>query len=68
MLTPKEGDYEALEEIVTNQQRKALETGVLFDSREGWGHVITSPDRWSSNLVTGTDWHWHGDFIDQGLL
>lgn len=68
MLHPKEGDFENLEKIVERQQRKAFETGILFDLKEGWGHNITSPDRWISNLKTGTEWTWHGNFVDQGLL
>ncbi|OEU07617.1 hypothetical protein FRACYDRAFT_251040 [Fragilariopsis cylindrus CCMP1102] len=51
MLTPKEGDYEQLQEIVTNQQRTALHTGILFDPVMGWGHIITTPD---SVLITTT--------------
>ena len=78
MLTPKEGDYEQLQEIVTNQQRTALHTGILFDPVMGWGHIITEPDSVlitatsttaiTSNATTTTLWSWHGDFIDQGLL
>jgi len=68
MLHPKEGDYENLEKIIERQQQKASETGILFDLKEGWGHNITSPDRWKSNLHKGTDWKWHGNYVDQGLL
>jgi len=69
MMTPHKGDYEAIEKIIEHQQYRALETGVIFDPIEGWGHKITPPDSWiSTKEPNGTEWSWHGDFVDQGLL
>ena len=68
MLAPKEGDYEALQTIITKQQRNALESGMIFDRQVGWGHTIESPDFWTTWSSKGTEWKWHGDFADQGLL
>ena len=59
MLAPKKGDYEELTNIIDNQQRKALTTGVVFDKVEGWGHKIVPPDHWKTNLKSSTgEWGW----------
>jgi lipopolysaccharide biosynthesis glycosyltransferase len=71
ILTPRPGDYQMLQDIVQRQERKIL-AGQKFSKREGWGHVITPPDAWHSTRgregPNATDWDWHGDFADQGLL
>ena len=59
MLAPKKGDYEELTNIIDNQQRKALTTGVVFDKVEGWGREIVPPDHWMTNLKSSTgEWGW----------
>jgi lipopolysaccharide biosynthesis glycosyltransferase len=71
MLAPHPGDFQMLQDIIHRQERKIL-AGQVFSKREGWGHVITPPDAWHSTRgqegPNATDWAWHGDFADQGLL
>jgi hypothetical protein len=60
-----------LQDIIHRQEQQML-AGQAFSKREGWGHVITPPDAWHSTRrregPNATDWTWHGDFADQGLL
>jgi alpha-N-acetylglucosamine transferase len=71
LLAPRKGDFEKLQDIVHRQERQIL-SGHGFSKKEGWGHVITPPDAWHSTSgregLNATDWDWHGDFADQGLL
>jgi hypothetical protein len=71
MLSPKEGDYEQLQEIIHRRERQVM-NGEDFDRVTGWGHIITPPDKWHSlsgiEGLNATLWSWHGDFADQGLL
>ena len=70
MLEPKPGDYQAVQDIIEKHEEKVVTSGKPFDPIEGWGHVITPPDRWISLLGregnNATRWEWHGDFADQG--
>jgi hypothetical protein len=77
MLSPGQGEYEQVQSIIARQEEKAmtLPPPKRFDAIEGWGHVITPPDRWQSLLGREMDdnhnntiWDWYGDFADQGLL
>jgi hypothetical protein len=71
MLTPKEGDFEQLQQIIHRRETEIL-SGKEFSRSTGWGHHITPPDHWRSTSgregPNATDWFWHGDFADQGLL
>ena len=69
MFTPHAQDYAEITQIIDQHERKALETGIIFDPVEGWGHKITPPDKFRTNIGSSSStWHWHGDFVDQGLL
>jgi hypothetical protein len=71
MLQPKEGDFKLIQDIITKQEAKVIESGKHFDNITGWGHVIKPPDRWRSLMLkegaNATVWKWHGDFADQGM-
>lgn len=69
MLSPKEGEYDEITEIIHTRQEKAkkIKKGVKFDKVEGWGHKIEAPDQWVSRRGKGTEWDFHFAFSDQGL-
>ncbi|KAG7343788.1 glycosyl transferase family 8 protein [Nitzschia inconspicua] len=70
MLTPNEGDFQELEDIVRRREDQVHETGILFDEKLGWGHAIEHRG-WRAAVGARTNtflWDWHGDFVDQGLL
>ena len=71
MLAPEEGDFEQLQSII-HQREQELLRGKDFSKSRGWGHRITPPDHWRSTSgregPNATEWDWHGDFADQGLL
>jgi hypothetical protein len=68
MLTPGEGEFERVTEIIRTRQENALNaTGGKFDVVNGWGHVIQPPDQWVSRKERGTNWTFHFAFSDQGL-
>jgi len=70
MLAPKEGDFEALEEVVRRREQQVVDTGLVFDGKLGWGQEI-EPRGWKALMVPKTSvhlWDFHGDFVDQGLL
>jgi hypothetical protein len=70
MLTPGEGEYERLTDIVHTREKEATKLkGRKFDEIKGWGHVIDANDEWESRRGKGgTKWNFHFAFSDQGLL
>jgi hypothetical protein len=60
-----------LQQIV-HRHEKSILAGHEFSKLEGWGHIIAPPDAWHSTSgregPNATEWAWHGDFADQGLL
>ncbi|KAL3913327.1 MAG: hypothetical protein SGILL_006538 [Bacillariaceae sp.] len=71
MLAPEEGDFEHIQGIIDQREQEILQ-GKDFSKTRGWGHSIALPDRWRSTSgregPNATEWNWHGDFADQGLL
>lgn len=71
MLKPSEGDFEAIQDIIQEKERKgAALPPPHFDRKEGWGHVI-DPQYDHCDLLfkhCRTNWDWYGVEADQGLL
>lgn len=79
VLTPHEGDIEAIQRIITRK-----ETNLPFNSTYGWGHVIAPEEAWqvpspssfrnklpilaSKNTKRSTEWKFYAGAGDQGLL
>lgn len=61
VLSPKAGDWEALQAVIRKKEERALQLPwPHWDEREGWGHVIAPPDYWRgttkrNNNVTVND-------------
>jgi len=68
MLTPSQGDYDHILDIIQKRKQQADADDVLFDEVKGWGHVIEEGDEWVSRRETGRNWTFHFAFSDQGLL
>jgi hypothetical protein len=77
MLTPKKGDFEELLNIVHRRESRAKRQQqsvgyksqeIQFNEMEGWGHVITPPDKWLSKTDAGTKWDFQFAYADPGLL
>lgn len=69
LLSPGEGEYERLSDIIHKRQEKAKDMeGVKFDEVNGWGHAIAEGDEWVSRKDRGRNWTFHFAFSDQGLL
>jgi hypothetical protein len=71
MLEPRHGALEEMRAIIRRRDIRANSlnvTGLKFDELEGWGHVIEPPDCWETKKTKGTNWTFHGAFVDQGLL
>jgi hypothetical protein len=72
MLTPGEGEYEQLQEIVRIREELAANLTVWpkFDVVNGWGHAMDADDPWQCRdiHIGGTNWTFHFAFADQGLL
>jgi len=71
MITPVQGEYEHVQEIIHAREEKAAaipDGEHKFDEEWGFGHKIVAPDYWRSRRETGTLWNFHFAFSDQGLL
>lgn len=73
MLSPGEGEYERLTDIVRRREEEAATHNTTerrkFDEIKGWGHVMEEDDQWESRRGQGgTKWNFHFAFSDQGLL
>lgn len=71
MLTPGEGEYEQVQDIIRTRETKAraLNESVKFDVLHGWGHAITEPDEWKSRSTRrGRNWNFAFAYSDQWLL
>mmetsp|Transcript_33217 Transcript_33217/g.37770 ORF Transcript_33217/g.37770 Transcript_33217/m.37770 type:complete len:451 (-) Transcript_33217:19-1371(-) len=84
MLRPKPGELERLRKVIRDREWKGIQQPwPHFDEKEGWGHVIESPDHWQyindkdvdpkkrREIRAATNlnsWEWYGVFADQGLL
>jgi hypothetical protein len=68
VLSPAQGEYEQLQEIMLRRERHSGRT--YFDPGWGWGHTIRHPDKWVARRpgIQGTNWTFHFAFSDQGLL
>jgi len=75
MLSPRNGDYDKVLEIVRRQKESAkdLPGDAKFDKVLGWGHAIQPPDFWETTRLggttaKGTEWFFYCAPSDQGLL
>lgn len=75
MVTPQEGDYQEVLNIIKAQKESAkkLPGEAKFDKIHGWGHRIVAPDYWETTRTKGktawgTDWFFYCAPSDQGLL
>eukprot|EP00956_Cyclotella_meneghiniana_P012085 scaffold17152_cov75-Cyclotella_meneghiniana.AAC.13 len=66
MLSPEEGDYERLQDIINSR----IQNFYNFSEDYGWGHKFNGyPDVWHSfNHENQTKWDFYGAYADQGLL
>ena len=59
MMSPQDGDYEKLTELV---ERRNTE-GYHFNKTFGWGHQMIPPDGWDSlDGYQGSKWDFYGAF------
>ena len=70
MVSPKEGDYEALQKIIDDQRESARDLGYpFFDKINGWGHSFEAAgDKWEATKRSGVKWGFWCAHADQGLL
>ena len=70
MLSPGEGEYEQIVDIIVTRERNSLQLkeNDIFDEYQGWGHPIVPPDQWVTRKESGTNWTFMFAFTDQGLL
>jgi len=84
MLTPREGEWERIQEIVRKREESAAnipngEGRRKFDEDTGWGHQIQPHDEWKTRYTLkwmegeeketiGLKWNFHFAYSDQGLL
>ncbi|KAL3922974.1 MAG: hypothetical protein SGARI_006326 [Bacillariaceae sp.] len=70
MVSPKEGDYEALQKIIHDQRESAKDLGYpYFDKVNGWGHSFQKDhDKWEGTERSGMKWGFWCAHADQGLL
>lgn len=59
MMSPKVGDYEAIQELVERRNKE----GYHFNETVGWGHQMVPPDGWESlEKFEGSKWDFYGAF------
>ena len=70
MISPQEGDYEALQTIIHNQKESVKELGYpWWNKTDGWGHsFLEEGDMWEGTKKAGSKWGFWGAQSDQGLL
>jgi hypothetical protein len=70
ILRPGAGEFEQIQQVIAEKERKALEMEFPhWDEVKGWGHPMEPGDPWrDGNGKTGVLWNWHAAFADQGLL
>jgi hypothetical protein len=71
LLTPKEGAYAFLLQIVQRQKETSQYLPLPhFDKIQGWGHAIGPNDQWHSfqRRQSGHKWSFYAAWSDQGLL
>ena len=70
MLHPTKDDYNKIQEIIHQTEKRALDLPPkdYWDEIEGWGHKIIPPDRWRSSMrkYSSTNWtcKFQGSIVD----